>query len=157
MGPLLFVRREEPLEAEAPCVHAGHRERRDERAGTGEGGHPDSLLNALPGDDLPGVRDDRCPSIGDKGDVLALPKVPVNQLPRLLVLVVLVIACERLSDAVVVEEPERISRILCRNQVHSPQRLKDPLRDVLQVSDGCCTQVQGSGFCFHPGLLLLSQ
>ena len=56
--------------------------------------------------------------------------------------VVLVVTHQRPGDAVVVQQLARMARILTGDQIGFAQRAHSPVRDVLQVANGCGNQVQ---------------
>ena len=146
--PLLLIGRQKSLEAESSGGHARHGQRRDQRAGSREGGHADPLLDAFCGDHFAGVGDGGCAGVGDDGDILAALEF-ADQFVRLCVLIIFVIAGEGFFDLEVVEQAQGVARILRRDQVHLPEGLQDALCDVAEIADRGRAEVKRAGSVVH--------
>ena len=144
VAALFFVSREEPLEAEPSGGHPGYRQGGDQRAGAGKGSHADALLDAFGGDDLAGVRNRWRSGVRHQGDRRAAAKLG-DQLVSFVVLVVLVVACERLLDLKVVEKAQGIARVLGGDEIDLTEGAKDALGDVAEVADRGGAEVEGAG------------
>ena len=111
------------------------RQGRDSRRGTRNGHYLDTGFAAGTHERVPGIGNQRHAGIADQGDALPLPQ-QFEQEEGPGCLVVFVIALPRRVDAVVSQEPRRVTRVFARNQVHFSQDAERPERKVLQIADG---------------------
>ena len=54
------------------------------------------------------------------------------------------IACQRLLDLKVIEQPQSIARVLRRDQVNFLQSAQNALCDIAQISDRCGAEIESS-------------
>src|SRR5438105_4746771 len=90
---------------------------------------------------VPGIGNQRSPCIRYQGNVFTGLEV-AQQVGRPSTFVVLVIAQQRLRDAVTIQQLAGLPGVFTRDQIHFAQNPDGSKGDVLQVSDGCRNNVE---------------
>ncbi len=133
--------RQESDERETVRRKTGNHQRGRDRRGAGQDGHRYPLGGAGPHQAEPRIGETGHARVGDQRHFLALPQKR-EQGRQALLLVVVVEAHQPGGDAVPVEQDASVPRILAGDQVDPLEHLQHAQGDVLQIPDGCSTDVE---------------
>ena len=147
---LLLVCRQKSLKAESSGGHPGHGQSSDQGAGSGQRSHSDPLLETHGCDHFAGIGDGGRSRVRHDRDTGAAMQFR-DQLLGLCVLIIFVIAGERLFDPEVVEQSQCVACVLRCDQIHRLQCAQNALRNIAQIPYGRGAEVEGSGLRINTG------
>ena len=131
---LRFLSRKKAAEEERVRRQSGCAQRADQRRCPRDRRHRYAMRPRLRHQPITRIGDQRRAGVRYQRDVLASLQL-AQQLFRASLLVVFVIAHQRLRNAVAVQQLARLPRVLARDLVHFPKNAQGAQRDVLQVAD----------------------
>src|SRR5690606_613383 len=139
----LCFRRQEPHKQKPVGWQTRYGKRRNCRTGAGHRDYLETGIAHLPHQPVTRITDQRGSRIRNQGNALAFTQQPAQK-SRAVCLVVIMHGDQPCRNLIGVQQLATVAGVLRSNQIHLFQYIQRPQRNVVEIPDGCCDNMQNT-------------